>query len=161
MTEHNGTYLGISPTDESGAGYGEFEMVLSDDTISLRIATGLEVMTLLDSPRSDLIDLTAEEIKAEFEDGADSEGVIGWRYVISGLRILVFREDPEAPQAPRVIVRGLLGSEAFGDSPLFTPDQVAAGHFEAMLTEIEEHFEDPGIIPRLANDGKRGEKAPA
>ena len=41
--DFHGTYLGISPSDESDSGYGEAEVVIDDEKIVMRFATGLGI----------------------------------------------------------------------------------------------------------------------
>src|SRR3989338_1131248 len=44
MREFKGSYLGISPTDESAIATGEIEMIIRDNDVTIRHATGLTIM---------------------------------------------------------------------------------------------------------------------
>jgi len=159
----NGTYRGLTPTDESPSALGEMEVVIDDRNVSLRIATGLEIVT--DSvPRSEVKDLTHDEVVAQFNEGADITDVVGIKLGDDGV-ILLLLADPanlrglsgegreESRNAARVVVRGMFGEEAFGPSHLFTPQQVEAGLFDQALTAIEAEV-GPLAVPPQCGAGR-------
>jgi hypothetical protein len=73
----NGIYRGLSPTDESGVGVGELEIVILDDTISFRFATGLKVESGQER-RAELREMTTDEVAERFNPGAMN--CLCWRY---------------------------------------------------------------------------------
>lgn len=154
----NGTYRGFSPTDESGVGLGELEVVIDDDTISYRLATGREIMRD-EVSRSLLRQMTADEVAGLFKEGADITGATAYMLGDAGAIFLFLAEKPDVPaDVIRVVLLRFAGEEVdavFGPCHLFTPDQVVAGHFDRYLVDIEAAQGDPGVIPRLANGGVR------
>jgi hypothetical protein len=153
----NGIYRGFSPTDESGVGLGELEVVISDDTISYRFATGLEVRSEQMS-RSRLRQLSPDEVAARFNPGTNITGIVGYMLGEDGPIFLFLAKAPDAPEAPRVLLLRFVSDEVdsfFGPSYLFVPEQVEVGYFQQALNEIEKQQNDPGVIPKLANNGRR------
>lgn len=154
----NGTYRGFSPTDESGVAMGELEVVISDDAISYHFATGLKV----DSdqvPRSDLRQMSTDEVAARFNPGADITGVIGYVVGENGPIFLFFPRNSDSPESTHVVLQRFVSEEIdaiFFPTYLFTPEQVEAGYFDQALAGIEKLQGDPGVIPRIANNGRRG-----
>jgi hypothetical protein len=164
MEKFIGTYRGFSPTDESPSGVGEAEMVVTDDTVTMRLATGLGITTRLEAESQHFVPLTAEELAARFETETDTVGVTAYRYGESGVTILFLSPDtvalPDPDEAddadvaladpPLVLVNGLLGSEAFGPTVFWAPSQ--SDQFDVALAkgrhELGEH-----AIPLLANGG--------
>ncbi len=153
----NGTYLGFTPTDESGVGLGEVEVVISDDSVSFRIATGLEVHS--DEVPRELRPLTPDELAELFNPGADITGTTGYMLGDDGPIFLFLADLPEVPaEASKVLILRFVNDEIdgiFGPTRMFTPKQVEAGYFEAAVVEIETVQGDPGVIPRLARNGLR------
>jgi len=161
MMELNGTYRGLSPTAESGVVCGELEVIISDETIAYRFATGLEVHS--DSIERTLMrELTTSEVTDLFNEGADITGVTGHMIGETGPILLFLADAPEAPDAPGVIALRFVSEEidgVFGPSYLWRPDQVTAGYFRRAIDAIEEEQDDPGVIPRLDNNGLRLESS--
>lgn len=155
--ELNGTYKGFSPTDESGVAVGELEVVIADEHLSFRFATGLEIQSG-QVPRTELRELTITEVASRFNPGADIEGITGYVLGEEGPIFLFLREAPEAPESPRVLLLRFVSDEidaVFGPTQLFMPEQVQAGLFDQAVTEIESYQGDSGVIPRLSNNGRR------
>lgn len=154
----DGTYRGLSPTDESGVGMGELELVIDDSFATSRFATGLTIETD-QGPRSEIQEMSQDEIADLFEPGATLTGTSGYKFGEDGPIILIFAESQEEPNSPRALVLRFISEEIdsiFGPTPLFIPSQVDAGLFDQALAEIESKQGDPGVIPRLANNGMRG-----
>jgi hypothetical protein len=163
----NGTYRGFTWSDDAPQVMCEMEVVIDDAALTLRIATGTRIIT--DSvPRSQLRDLTRDEIAAHYKDGADIEGIVGITLGEDGIHLLLTREvtdeeanaDLEPGDEPipasdisRIIVMGMAGEEAFGPSNLFLPEQVAAGAFDRAVAHVERQLGE-GTVPRLALGGK-------
>lgn len=171
MKDLYGTYLGFTFTDESDAGVGEMRVVIDDKHFTLTIATGLDIdEDIVDI--SEMREMTAEEIVADFNDGFDVTGIRGIVHAtatpgtIMGFLRLIFvpphkgtGEEIEPGMIDKdtdecVLVRGMFGEEYFGASMLFTPAQVEAGEFEKALKGVEEAENAPGIIPRIDSDGR-------
>jgi hypothetical protein len=161
-----GTYRGFTWTDESPSAVGEMEVVIDDASFHLRIATGLELFA--DSvSRSEARDLTVEEVVARFKEGSDTTDVIGVQIGHDGL-VLLRLADPDnlaglsdeereqSRKAPRVMVFGMGGEEAFGPSHLFTPSQVEAGLFDQALAAIQAEL-GSHAVPLIAHGGLRVE----
>jgi hypothetical protein len=154
----NGTYRGFSPTDESGIGLGELELVINDDTLSYHFATGLKVHSE-EAPRLELRQLEPHEVAERFNPEANIAGITGYVLNEDGAILLLLAETPEAPETPRALLLRFVSDEIdaiFGPTVLFTPEQVEAGYFDQTIAEIEAQQGDIGVIPRLANNGKRG-----
>ena len=67
--------------------------------------------------------------------------------------------SPETPDEFGVLVLRFVSDEfdmVFGPTLLYTPSQVEAGYFDAAIAVIETDQGDPGVIPRIANGGRRG-----
>lgn len=178
MQDLYGTYRGFTFTDESGVALGELCVVLGPGTITQTIATGrgleLDVIDI-----AEMREMTADEIAAEFDEGADTTGVRGIIHVeatpdtIDEYQHLLFfgaykgtgevMENGEIDEdaTEQVLVRGMFGEEAFGPSILFTPAQVLAGDFESAVTAIETEARLPGSIPRINNGGRAPRDNPA
>lgn len=155
----NGTYRGFSPTDESGVVLGELEVTITDDTVSFRFATGLKVESD-EAPRSELTEMSDDEIAMFLNPVADLTAITVYKLGEDGPVFLFLQKClDDAPEAPAVMVLRFVSDEVdeiFGPSCLFTPTQVAAGHFDRAVAEIEAEQNDPGVIPRLVNNGLRG-----
>jgi len=155
----SGTYRGFWPIDTSSIGRGELEMVVGRRNITFRMATGQEIR-LLQTQRSALEELTQVEVAALLEaqeNDTDPALVTGYRLSDADVSLLfldeVVREDE---LSAAIIVVGFdeeRFSMLFGPAELYTPEQVRDGTFERALAEIE--GPDSGVIPRLANGGKR------
>jgi hypothetical protein len=160
----NGTYRGLTWTDESPSVMGEMEVVIDDTSFHMRIATGLELIT--DSlPRSEVRDITTDEVAAHFNEGSDITDVVGVQVGHDGV-VLLRLADPdnllglsdeereESRDAPRVMVLGMTGAEVFGPSLLFTPSQVEAGLFDRCLAGIQAEL-GRNAVPLIAHNGLR------
>ncbi len=153
----NGTYLGFSPTDESGVGVGELEVIISDDNVNFRFATGLEVHS--DEAPREFRELTPDELAELFNPGADVTGARAYMLGDDGPIFLFLADSPELPaETLSILILRLVSAEIdsiFGPTHMFSPKQVEAGYFEAAVAEIEDLQGDPGVIPRLARNGLR------
>lgn len=157
VMEINGTYKGFSPTDESGVGMGEVEITITDDELRVRFATGLVVEDDT-APRSLLREMTKDEVAARFTSRKAAKGVTGFVVDEDGMIILFLARDKKHPEGVYVIVQRFCSDEIdgiFGPTFLFSPEQVEAGYFDAAIAEVEALQGDPGVIPRIANDGER------
>jgi hypothetical protein len=154
--ELNGTYRGFSPTDESGVCLGELEVVVSDETVDFRFATGLTIESE-SMPRALFRRLATEDIAGLYKEGTDIKGIVGYRVGEDGAIFLISKAH-DTPEAPQVLVLNFISEEIdviFGYTYLYTPDQVKAGHFDRAVVTIETEQGDPGVLPRLENGGRR------
>lgn len=162
----NGIYKGLAPTDESALIRGELIITIDDEEVGIEFATGHEVECST-TARSELRQLSLEEVEAMFvvaatpeETRAAAEAVIVHMIgETSGATFIEAKEVPEdVPKGiPHIILLKLFSEEIdgiFGPSFLFTPDQVANGEFEMMVSDLEGSIDAPGSLPRVANDGR-------
>lgn len=161
----NGVYMGFSPTDESDVVRGELELTIDDQWVTTRFATGFEIEEEK-FPRENLRQMTLNEIAARL--GIDDTDAVS-RLVKAGytcgpdlMTLILCREDSEEykeyPGAAFVLVLDFVSDEIdeiFGPTILFTPEQVAAGHYAEAVENLEAEVNDPGVLPRLSNDGMR------
>lgn len=153
MTLH-GTYLGLTPTDESGIGAGEIEITFGDEALTFRLATGLEILSE-EMPRALLRELTVDELAEFFIPEADLTEVLGYILDEDGPIFLCLAPDPDFPEAHHTLVLQFGIGAFMGPTILFTPEQVQAGYFEAAVKALEDEQGDPGAVPRLVNNGRR------
>ena len=156
MKEFQGTYLGFTATDESNAGVGEIEVVIDDNLVKIREATGLTIDESR-APVSDFKLLSKEEFRSILTAGseADRDKVINSVTAfgcISGYPKYLFFYKNEKGDFLLLIIRGDLG-DIFGPTKLFGPSMVARGDFEKAILHIEASA-GKGSIPRLRNGGK-------
>lgn len=152
----NGTYMGFAPTDESGVGMGELEFVINDDTITMRFATGLEIQSD-EVPRAMLQRKSEKSLEEAFPHAKSIPAIytLGQDDDAPTFVFGIAEHDYEAD----VVILGLFNDEIdaiFFPAHLFTPDQVAAGKYDDAIREIENEQSDPGVIPRVQNNGLRG-----
>lgn len=149
----NGTYLGIGPSIASRVESGEAELVISDETVTMRLATGVNVVTVFDVPRSALVELSTSEIASHYRPGADINGIIAWRIGETGHIMLLLADLPGSEEDARMIVLGLPEEDVFDPASLFTPAQVAAGCHTRALTMFDAAVA-PFSVPRLVRNGR-------
>ncbi len=146
----NGLYIGLSPTDASALGYGEFALKITPGWISYKMATGLKVEQQRIKRRYWRW-LTPAEVASWFKpDTTDIDDVVGLTLGESGVSILFLRQIEHTAS---VYIVGMFGHEAFGPTPLFTPAEVSRGSHELAIHEIEQENASPGAIPRISNGG--------
>lgn len=154
----NGVYKGFSPTDESGVALGEIQFTFTDETVTCQFATGLEVIED-EISRASLREMSTGEVGSYFENLPFTESLKGYTFGPNAPTFIVSAPTEEHPNAARVIVLRFVSDEMdalYGPTALFTPDQVDAGLFDAAVSYIESNQGDPGVIPRIANGGRRG-----
>ncbi len=148
-------------TDESGVALGELEFTITDDIVAYRFATGL-CIDQDEAPRDILRQLSTNEVAALFKEGANISNTTAYVLGDDRMTLLFLRPRRFFRGAYHVIILGFSWPEAdavFGPTILFTPEQVAAGYFDKAIKKIERKQRDPGVIPRLSNDGQRIEHA--
>ncbi len=74
MQDLYGTYRGFTPTDESAVCLGEIKIVIDADRFVMIVATGVKIEEASVN-MSDLREMTDDEIAADFNEGAEFEGV--------------------------------------------------------------------------------------
>ncbi|MDB5193987.1 MAG: hypothetical protein JWN50_1 [Parcubacteria group bacterium] len=146
-----GTYRGFAPTDESAVMMGEMEIVISRESVSVRMATGLKIETHV-MKLSDFVPMAQEDVAAEYKPGAPVvSSILGFKMGDSGLKFL-FMKDVMA-EGPGLIVRTGGMGEMLGPTILFTPAQVARGDFDKVISEIEKEA-GKNVLPRISKNGK-------
>jgi len=143
-----GTYIGLSPTDESNTYFGELEVTIGVDRITFKHATGLTITE--DSIPVSIFDImTQDEIVALFENKPpDIRRYQGFRSVYFKILFLSHPQD-----VPACCFLGML-MEHLGPTLLFNAEQVEKGLFEQYLTQFEVENEKIGMTPRLSAHGK-------
>lgn len=152
FTGLEGTYIGISPTDESALVTGEYQITITHTELQSRWATGLEVQTDT-MPVEDFYPLTESELLKMTENEADARRIRGFRLRDSEV-VLVFVTDPseDMNDSPMLVEMGSM-ADILGPTLLFGPEQVARGLHEALFRDLEEEYGQPGALPRLASRG--------
>lgn len=155
----SGRYLGVGPSVDSPLAFGEVELVIDDDQIILRQATGNAIVTLFEGPRDALEEMSTDEVAAEFKHSADAEGVQGWRLRGSNFRLLLQPERDSYGHAPRLAVRGLPDERRIATGQvlpamLFLPDQWERGHHAFAMAEYEKSVGLQIGLPCLASEGR-------
>jgi len=157
LKELMGVYRGFSPTDESALCIGEIELVVGEDTIKIRMATGLKIEEK--EIKTDDFSLAAKEVIAlMFAEGIDLSKVSVFECTASstGYPKLIFMNDVDAGMSLRLDTGGM--GEMLGPTILFGPKQLEKGLFEESLSRIEKAAElGVGVIPRLRNKGRAEE----
>lgn len=144
----SGRCLGVGPSYGSPVEVGEAELIIDDETVKMRLATGMNIFIVFDEPLSSMTEMSTAEIAAEYPHGADTNGIQGWRVGETDYRILLLADLPGYEQAARVAVLGVPGEKDIDTAMLYTPEQVAAGYYELALAEFEASTA-PLTVPRL------------
>ena len=148
-------YLGFSPTDESAIGIGEMEVIISDDKIKIRMATGLKISEEeIDISEFDVI--APEDAILEFaSNSVKIENVVGeLRHKRSHPKLIFLRESPQDDFGALVITGGM--GDMLGPTALFGPAQVEKGQYADFLRKIEE-VHGQNVFPRLSSGGRAKE----
>lgn len=145
LEEFKGTYRGftVSP-DESHVGLGEAEVIIDDQQVLLRGASGVGInWESRDLGRAKKLS-KAETIRL-FPDGLELSDV---RAFSVGSLFLIFNLEAKEDE-PMLIPtesRAVLGA-------LYGPKQLETGRFETVYKSIEETFDTPGGFPLLELGG--------
>lgn len=149
LKDFEGTYIGISPTDESDIGLGELEITIDATAVRSRWATGLEIQED-EIPAEEVRELFGDELQALLVDGAQLPP--GMRaFDVAGLHY-IFLDQSRDPDAACFMIVGGMG-DILGPTGLFSPEQVARGLHEKAFRDLEREFGQPGEMPRLNNGG--------
>jgi|SRR3989338_2469545 len=146
-----GTYVGLSPTDESAVGMGEIEITISVNVVKIRMATGLRIHEET-IPSSELLLMSAAELAEIFKAGSPYAARTTGFKAKSGLPKLLFLDNAGEAEFGLVVKAGEM-SEILGPTVLFSPLQIKRGLFEKLFKTIEETA-GADVLPRLQNDGK-------
>lgn len=119
------------------------EVVIDDEKISMRFATGLGIEEAK-YLQSQVTPLSKAEMRQLLPDVNQTE--TGFR-VSDNIDIDLLFVSLEGQSA--LVVRGMMG-DLLGPTVLLTPEQVAAGEHDKIIAQIEENF---GAIPRLDKNG--------
>lgn len=142
-----GTYIGLSPSDESAVGMGELEVTISERGATFRLASGLGIEIHEVEP-DDTEEVPVDQLTSLLEN---PEAVPILRALRVGHQTLIFVSSEN--QSPEVAVVGGAG-DLLGPTLLFGPDQVAEGLHEQAFTKIENLLNKAGVIPRLSHEGR-------
>ena len=144
-----GTYLGLSPTDESKIAMGEIEITIDEQQLRIRHATGLKINEQV-IPLEEVRKLTDDEVQAQYKIDSEVPASMDGFRIGEGATLLFTREPEE--NCPRLIVR--LGEfvEILGITVLFDKKQIDKGDFETVVEHIIKQFGD-FPFPRLEYGG--------
>jgi hypothetical protein len=144
LQQFGGTYRGLTGLSEAPR-VGEIEVVLGEDGLTIRVATRAGIMVLCDRlPLEYLEPLSAAEIAAHYAPGVNLADATGFKAGDTGLE-LVRRAPTPDPQALYIVLFGLPPNDSV---PLWSPDQVNAGEFEAGL-QVVIQTTPPTALPLL------------
>jgi hypothetical protein len=150
MQELFGTYRGFTPTDESDVGIGEIQIIFNANSLTMSMATGLEILTDI-IPMSEVRELTDEEILMEMQEGIVlPAGTRGFMLTESGIKLIFVMKDGEQNG---VVVTGMMSDAILGPTFAFTPAQVDAGMFDKAVQMLEGHYGTIGVTPMIAHGG--------
>ncbi len=150
MKEFEGRYLGFSPTDESNVGLGEMELVIDENKIKTRLATGLEILEE-EMDVSDFLPMTLEEIESSTgRKKPEKLEVKAFKHSSGYPELLFMKEEGSEFRVLQVRTDGL--GEILGPTLLTNVDNGTEA-FEDMLQKIESQ-DKKGCVPRLRNNGK-------
>lgn len=154
MTELHGTYRGFAPTDESPIASGELEITITQDTVTVKHATGLELST--DAfPTTFLTQMPKEEIAPIYQDGSQyidrsigfwsGTGTMKWLFIPDAGR------TPEGEFEHGLLIRGNEMADILGFTFGLSPKQVRDGLWQEMLDNLK----DSGLFfPMLEHNGE-------
>ena len=150
LQEFEGTYIGLTPTDESAINMGEIEITIDSQAVIHRWATGIGVQTEAYDIQQ-VKELTAQEVTDLFAAVGDVPS--GQRvFNVQGL-MFIFEPDSEAPEMAALGVVGGIG-DFIAPTFLCSPAQIDQGLHEKLFQEFEEAMGAVGALPRLSNDGR-------
>jgi len=150
LTQLYGTYRGFAPTDESPIAMGELEIILSNSSMKIRMATGLKI-DYAEIPASELKPMDKKAIQDVYVEGSHlAEQTIGFE--ANGIKYLFF-QNTEAHEPPLFIL-GSMG-DFLGPTFLFSPKQVENGTYQKAADLIRTEM---GFFPTLANNGQMPEE---
>jgi|GEM_PF-1722398 len=164
LSEHTGVYRGFGPTDDSALKIGEIEMTISNDKVSVRMATGSEIQSI-ELPVDDFRPMTRAEVESFYPTSTEfTARSFGFKDV-SGYPQFLFLRNPSVDQAlPARSEFGLVvktGSmlDALGPTVLLAPSQLEKVSCEQYLGSIEFGITGQnGVIPRLDTEGRTPKK---
>ncbi len=159
-----GIYKGLTPAAWSAVRVGEFEMTVDAEKITVRRATGLEVIeeTFLVKNYSVIL---PEKLAGEFLGGTDAvrslfDNAVGFKHSDDQGPTFVFSGD-RAPINPKVLIKVGLG-DVLGNTFAFSPTQRHFGLYWLHMTMMEWFHRSRRpegsrvIVPRLRYHGTAG-----
>ncbi len=148
LEQFYGTYLGFSPTDESRAGLGELEIIITESLIKSRMATGYEIVSE-ETPTSILKPMSEEEMKKIPKDKSSSiSHCVGFDG--NGIKYIFFVGEKDDEVA--LVIKGSLG-DFLGPTLLFGYKQIEGGVYKKIIDVMEKEY-GRGCYPTLENGGK-------
>jgi hypothetical protein len=145
-----GTYLGISPTDESPLAYGEFELSISRERINFRLATGLEIgEEKIDGPS--FVKMSQEEVAKYFIKGSGyPKRTTG--FALKDGPVLLFLPDARFWEFG-LVIQNMGLSSLLGPTLLYNPKQIEQGFHDRAIMRLKRKSGKSGF-PTLSNAGK-------
>ena len=145
-----GTYVGLSPTEDSTIGMSEMKITIQKDGIKMYHADGMTIKET-DLPLDRIRKMTDEEVCAELSPGSDIHTRLDGFQTDEGAIFLFVREVKE--DEARLVVRLDRCVEIFGITILYDEEQISNGVFDRVIQFITSHSGD-FYFPRLAYGGK-------
>jgi len=152
LEQFRGIYRGFAPTDESPIALGELEVSINKETMKLRYATGLEIIT--DQIKlSKLNSMTKTELKKLYvEESEYVDKSVGFSYEHMHY---IFTLNATEEDIGLLIIGGM--ADMLGPTIAFSPIQVERGIYKNAVTKINEHYKNEypkGCFPTLENNGR-------
>lgn len=149
LRDFEGTYIGISPADETGEmSFSEIQLTIDSEGVIRKYATGLGVVTLT-TPIAQIRELAEEQVDEVYPSGQDLSLRV---FSLSDERYLIFNMAPEDEEEAMLFVSG--GMEDFyGPTALYSPEQVERGIHHLLFDELDETYGYAGAVARIGNGG--------
>jgi hypothetical protein len=150
-----GKYLGFSPTDESSIGMGEMEMVIGQEKIAIRMATGLKIhVESMDISEFEVVspeDVLKEFLEKDSECPVKLENIVGELKHKRGAPVLIFLRELE-DTIDGIMMTGTM-ADMLGPTYLLSQSQVDKGVFDEFVAKLEDNY-GKNQFPRISKDGK-------
>lgn len=146
ISSFQGTYCGMSPTDESAIAMGEAKLVITKDFLQFTMATGIKIIEETLGRVEDFEPMTEDEVRARFKEESDIHlRISGFRGKESGHPILLFSNGS------LVIWTSGMG-DILGPTLLFGPSLFPRLKFWIAKWVID--FQTSGGFPRFLYKGR-------
>lgn len=162
LRDFSGVYRGYAPTDESALGVGEIEIAVSSETISVRMATGLTILSEQVST-ADFELMSAAEVEAEFVQRSPyAKRTLGFKGPTGSPKLLFLLNPstniflPGRSEFGLIVITGGM-ADLLGNTALLSPAQQRKLSCERYLRAFEFWTAGSwrgGLIPRLRTGGR-------
>jgi hypothetical protein len=144
---YKGTYRGLSPTDESAIQAGEIELIITDEVIRCRMATG-HMIAVNEVSTADIFKMTEDELGKVFIAGSPLiKTSTGFR-TLKGSPRFIFLQADDNKGHDLLLFHGGMVDEVFGPATLSSSPQ----QFKEMVAKIEATYGK--VMPRLHLNGR-------